>query len=691
MVAPVLLETIRQIRTNPEIAERLKLKPSPYLRDEYTDEYGDRRPVVLRNYQAQGIMNMLQMERMLLGDDTGLGKTLEVLSTIGYVWMKEPEYVPIIITTKSALFQWEGETKRFMQGMEAVTVHGKPVERHGIYEDFFLRHDPEKKRLLILSYDMIMYDMHEAVIKEKAKAPRKGFAKELENARSAQKAALTLFEAEKEKFETHFRQSPWTVHQYLADFAAKDERPDPPPGFSAEDTKRLLAYCETRKAAAEAEQHVKTLRNEAAPPKVVPGIIEYMHQMHKAHPNAKFFLVMDEMHKLKNHKSQFHEKVALLSKECQRVYGLTATPVKNRLMEFWSLFKIIFPSLFPKISHFQDEFCHTRLQAIGGGRNVLLVIGYKNLEQFVLKIEPYYLSRKKHDVAKELPELISLEIECEMTELQEELYDLAETGLLNKNDDPDVQNSELLSAMVMCQQATNSPELLEDESGERYKGPSAKIEALVELLQSDAAEQKVIVFSKFEKMITLVEQALGVEKIRCVRITGKESDAKIRDKHRALFQDMNSGVNVILITTAGSESLNLHSAEHFALLDLPWSWGDYLQLIGRALRIGSLHKAVVAHHFLGKKREGKKTIDHQVLKALRAKKRLADKVAGENLKGGLKFVESDAMKDVLAGMLSQHDQKPKSKKTLKGKPAAKPIAPVDETPIAITDLDLSDV
>jgi SNF2 family DNA or RNA helicase len=689
MVSPALLETIRRIRTKPD----LKLAPSPYLRDRYVDEYGDERPVSLRNYQAQGTMNMLQMERMLLGDDTGLGKTLEVLSTIGYVWMKEPEYVPIIITTKSALFQWEGETKRFMQGMEAVTVHGKPVERHAIYEDFFLRHRTDQKRLLILSYDMIMYDMHECVIKEKKKAPRKGFANELEAAREHKKEAITLFDAEKEKFEVHFRPKPWTMHQYLADYA-KGERPDPPPGFEREDTKRLVAYCEARQVAEDAELRLRDLRDEAAPPKKVPGIIDYLHEMQKMHPNVKFFLVMDEMHKLKNHKSQFHEKVALVSKESQRVYGLTATPVKNRLMEFWSLFKIIQPSLFPKISHFQDEFCITRLQPIGGGRQVLLVVGYKNLEQFVLKIEPYYLSRKKHDVAKELPELISMEVECELTELQEELYDLAETGLLDKNEDPDVQNSELLSAMVMCQQACNSPELLEDESGERYKGPSSKIDSLIELLTSEAADQKIIVFSKFEKMISLVEQRLGIEKIPCVRITGKENDAKVRDKHRGLFQDMNSGINVILITTAGSESLNLHSAEHFALLDLPWSWGDYLQLIGRALRIGSLHKSVVAHHFLGLKRDGKKTIDHNVLRALRTKKKLADKVAGENLKGGLKFVDQDAMKDVLDGLLSQQNkQKPKSKKTLKKSKAAekKPVVATDEAPLAITYLDLSDV
>jgi SNF2 family DNA or RNA helicase len=685
---PKLLEHIRDIRTK----DYSSLKSSPYLRGHFINEYGENSPVVLRNYQKQAIMNLLISERLVLGDDTGLGKTLEMLSAIGYIWMKEPEYVPIIITSKSALFQWESETRRFMQDMEAVTVHGKPFERHGLYEEFFMRHDENKKRLLILSYDMIMYDMNETVIKEKKKSPRKGFAKEMDIALDNKKSTLALFEAEKEKFDLYFKSHPWQIHQYLADYIKYEIKPIRPSIFTDQDAQYLTSYWTAREEAAKAESKLKGLRDEAAPPKRVMGIIDYVESMKQANPNAKFILVMDEMHKLKNHKSQFHEKVDLLAKQCSRLYGLTATPVKNRLMEFWALFRIIQPALLSKITKFQDEFCHMKLQPIGGGRQVKVVVGYKNLEKFVEIIEPFYLSRKKHDVAKELPQLISKEIECELSDIQEELYDLAETGLLNKSEDPDAQNADLLSAMVMCQQAVDAPQLLEDENGVVFEGPSSKIDALIELLQTEASDEKVIIFSRFEKMISLIEKSLNRVKIACTRITGKENSALIREKNKNLFQDMKSGVNVILITTAGSESLNLHSAAHFALIDLPWSWGDYLQLIGRALRIGSTHQIVVAHHFLGRKQNEKKTIDHQVLKALRSKKKLADKVAGANLIGGLKF-EDNSTTDILSGILQEMDKATPESKPKKQKIARKStkIGIEDEAPMAITTIDLSDV
>jgi len=687
-----LLERIRQTRAKQDII----LKPSPYLRDSYTDEYGEDHPVKIRNYQSQGILNLLQMERMVLGDDTGLGKTLEMLSTIGYVWMKEPEYVPIIVTTKSALFQWEDETKKFMQNMEAVTVSGEPFKRHRSYEDFFLNHDPSKKRLLILTYDMIMYDLVEAVIRDKPQKPRPGFNKELKEARQAKKETAEKLGPIKDVYDKHFAQRPYDIVAYLDEFWKDGPSPPFPPGWTDEDSRVLEQFVSAKANANVAAQKVADLNTEAAPPKKVPGIIDYLKEMKFAHPHIKLMLVMDEMHKLKNHRSQFHEKTAAIARECSRTYGMTATPVKNRLMEFFSLFRIIQPTLFPKITPFQDQFCLTKLQPIGGGRQVRIVVGYKNLDQFVNIIEPYYLSRKKHDVAKELPELLSREVDCELTELQEELYDLAETGLLNQSEDPDVSQADLLSSMVMCQQAVNSPQLIADGDGNIYEGPSSKIDTLLELL-GEIEDQKVIIFSKFEKMISLIEKKLVEEKIACVRITGKENSAKQRNDARNAFQDVKSGINVILITTAGSESLNLQSAEHFIFMDMPWSWGDYIQLIGRMIRIGSVYKTVIAHHLLGRKRDGSKTIDHHVLKALRAKKKLADKVAGESLKEGLKFTETDTAHDILSEMKKGRDAAvapvKSTTKTIKVKTKAKPKKelPPDENPVTVVSLDLSDL
>lgn len=691
-------EQLRELRKK----EELTIKPSPYLKDRYANDYGEEAEVVVRNYQKIGIMNLLMVPWTLLGDDTGLGKTLEVLSAIGYVWLKEPEYVPVIITTKSALFQWEAETKRFMKDMECVTVCGEPFRRHATYNEFFLNHDPTKRRLLILTYDHVMYDAEESVIRDqakKAKDLRKGFNKELAAAKADKKAADALLEAQKAIVQDRYAGTLLEVQEFVRECSKKGLVEGPfPGGWTPEDTSVVEKCLEVRADQQGKEARLNALKEELAPSRKVPGIPEYMNWLKEAHPSIKFMLVMDEMHKLKNHKSQFHLKVQAMSLLSERLVGMTATPVKNRLMEFWSLFRILRPDLFPKITHFQNEFCVMKMQKISRNRQVPIVVGYRNLEEFVRRIEPFYLSRKKHEVAKELPELISVEVDCELSEVQDGLYDMAEAGLLDELDDDEDNTADTLRAITACLQAVDAPQLLTDEDGEPFEGESSKMESLVDLLNGNAEGKKVIVYSKFERMVSLLEERLTKEKIKCVRITGKETDPKKRRKSAEVFQDPKSGVDVILITSAGSESINLQAAEHFVFFDLPWSYGDYLQLIGRMIRIGSSHLTVIAHHFLGRRTNGKQTIDHHILKALKAKKKLADKVAGENLKGALEFQEGDATLDALAAMKEEAKGTKRNEKRLPPKPGAKPKAnPAVEKPIEpeekqyMGSIDFSDV
>ena len=128
--------------------------------------------------------------------------------------------------------------------------------------------------------------------------------------------------------------------------------------------------------------------------------------------------------------------------------------------------------------------------------------------------------------------------------------------------------------------------------------------------------------------------------IKSVVISGDVTKASARKAAQDKFQDPNSNIKVIIITDAGSESINLQAAAAMIFFDTPWSWGRYVQLLGRMIRIGSPHQAVLAIHLLAKRPgQGKKTetIDHKVIQKLRKKKGLIDQVLGEAAVGALKF------------------------------------------------------
>lgn len=588
-------EYLKEIRTLRSRVD-LKLKPNPYLKEQVVG--------MLRPYQAVGLMNLLMQPRICLGDDTGLGKTLQVLSSISYVWHKEPHYIPIVVTTKSAIYQWSSETDKFMSNMATVVVDGNPARRQQQYDEFFnLDHGSNPRHLLIVSYDSLARDVMDGSIKIKTGNDKK-------------------IRAEKESIETEIERL-----VSLMEFTGVNK------------TKEIAVQkAKLQKLLSATTKSTKTF-----------GLVNRLQALREE--GYSFYLVLDEMHRVKNYRSQIHEKVRYLSSLCDRVVGLTATPVKNRLIEFFGLYHIIEPNLFPKVSSFQNDYCVMKLQTIAGGRKVPIIVGYKNLKQFVARIEPYYLSRKKHDVAKDLPELISREVEIELTNEQQELYSMAEAGLLDhKEYESEESMAEALSKLVRCQQAVNHPELLVDEEGNHYTGKSGKVNTLLEMLQNDLDERKTILFTRFETFATIVARELDEVGIKYVRITGKENDPKVREAAKVKFQDLESGTNVIIITLAGSESLNLQAAEHFIFLDLPWSFGDYVQLIGRMIRIGSSHNTVVAHHFLARKQEGEKTIDHHVLKALQSKQKLSDQVAGKSLVGGLSFKDEDMVKDLYSAV-----------------------------------------
>jgi superfamily II DNA or RNA helicase len=105
--------------------------------------------------------------------------------------------------------------------------------------------------------------------------------------------------------------------------------------------------------------------------------------------------------------------------------------------------------------------------------------------------------------------------------------------------------------------------------------------------------------------------------------------------------------NIILLTQAGSEAVNLQTASAFIFYDNPWSPGDYDQLLGRMIRIGSKHSLVVAIHLICRG-----TMDDHTMEILRRKSKWIKQVLGEQTKGALEFDDESDIREIF-GRLRQ--------------------------------------
>jgi len=239
-----------------------------------------------------------------------------------------------------------------------------------------------------------------------------------------------------------------------------------------------------------------------------------------------------------------------------------------------------------------------------------IVIGYQNLNKFRNDIDPYFLGRAKNEVSDELPKIITREINLDLTPEQEKKYAESLEGFLILSDE--VKETTKLTQLIYCQQIVDSLYLLGIEA------KSNKEEELFRLLEEELSNEKVIIYSNYRKMVDRLETLFIEKKIKCTRITGVEKDNEREDNKRA-FQDPNSGIDIIMITNAGSAAINLQAASTLIFFDSPWSYGDYKQLLGRMVRIGSKHSTVLVLHFVVTN-----TIDKYVLKTLQKKKGIID-------------------------------------------------------------------
>lgn len=62
-------------------------------------------------YQKRGILMMLLSNSMVLGDDVGLGKTLQAIIAFSYLKSANPTMRAVVFTEKATLFQWQKELK----------------------------------------------------------------------------------------------------------------------------------------------------------------------------------------------------------------------------------------------------------------------------------------------------------------------------------------------------------------------------------------------------------------------------------------------------------------------------------------------------------------------------------------------------------------------------------------------------
>ena len=155
---------------------------------------------------------------------------------------------------------------------------------------------------------------------------------------------------------------------------------------------------------------------------------------------------------------------------------------------------------------------------------------------------------------------------------------------------------------------------------------------LLDLLKSIVeSEQKVLIFTQFKEMGTMLEQMIfdAIGK-RPLFLHGGCS-VKERKAMVDRFQNNKDDQIFILSLKAAGTGLNLTAASHVIHYDLWWNPAVEAQATDRAYRIGQ-HQNVLVHRFIVKN-----TFEERINEMIQKKKELADMTiaTGENWIGNL--------------------------------------------------------
>lgn len=323
----------------------------------------------------------------------------------------------------------------------------------------------------------------------------------------------------------------------------------------------------------------------------------------------------DEASALKNPETAQTKAAVRVADKTSRVLAITATPIQSKLEEYHSILSVVDPALLGSRESFEQRFCKVEAYTIDKTYYEIVVrkiVGYKNLPQFKSLIQNHVLQRDIEDVGAQLPELIIQDRWLQLTKEQRARYEDIEAGIFLLEPGGKVNIIEAGQQVMRLRQICDANQLIWPSND-----PSAKINEIEDLLRSELRGDQVVIFSQFTSMLDEVRDRVLIPlNISYGTVVGGQSMAET-NRFRQEFQ--NGSRQVMLMSTAGEQGLNLGAGRYLICCDLLYNEGRMQQLYARIRRLSSSHPQAIIIRLLCRD-----TIEERILKLLESRSALIE-------------------------------------------------------------------
>lgn len=348
-------------------------------------------------------------------------------------------------------------------------------------------------------------------------------------------------------------------------------------------------------------------------------------------------VVVDESHKVKNHKAQRTQNVHALAGAAEYRILLTGTAIRNRPSEYYEQLRILgmageAEDPLGDWFHFHRRYCDAKRTRFGWETD-----GASNIEELneVMRAN-CYVRRLKEEVRGDLPDIQVQRVPVELSNRSE--YERAKRdtmAYLSERIRSDEAFFEEMAESLGWPPSETSPGEVVIEKRKRLERNKTLVQiALLKVLAAEGkvegilswaqdtieAGEKLVVFAESRSvqhaLYDQLSETAGAERIFAEDATAKRNDAiqtfKEEEDCRAIVCSMGAA-------SEGVDGLQ-HACSQVAFADFPWSPADLDQAIARLHRIGQEGDMVNVYHMTAED-----TIDQSILRLIEEKRKVVTK------------------------------------------------------------------
>ncbi|PWY98716.1 hypothetical protein BCV70DRAFT_201510 [Testicularia cyperi] len=414
------------------------------------------------------------------------------------------------------------------------------------------------------------------------------------------------------------------------------------------------------------------------------------------------YCILDEGHVIRSAKTKTTKAVKMIRANHRLL--LSGTPIQNNVLELWSLFDFLMPGFLGTERSFHERFGKPIIASRDGK------LSSKEQEAAALALEalhkqvlPFLLRRLKEDVLDDLPPKIIQDIECDLSEIQKQLYDdfskeqdegeaeafagAAATGG-NKEPAASGEKQHVFKSLQYMRKLVNHPSLVLTDDNPKHvaikekvakSGGSLsdishapKLQALRQLLldcgigganggggsgasgsgdggagdalsgsESAVSQHRVLIFCQLKQMIDIIQRDLFAALMPSVSYMRLDGSVSTEKRH-SIVQTFNAdpSIDVLLLTTqVGGLGLTLTGADTVIFVEHDWNPMKDLQAMDRAHRLGQ-KKVVNVYRLITKN-----TLEAKIMGLQRFKLNIANSVVNQQNKG-LDSMDTDQILDL---------------------------------------------